>query len=495
MYIIDPDQAHAKNRFDVVAQPFLQQPGLPFSQVLAPEVINQAFVRHDALFAQDDVFSTQIVLWAFLAQVLRDGKCAACTSAVLDIATYLAQTGHREPVPDTGAYCRARAKLNVAALQDLTVGAAQQLEEAADSSWLWHGRHAKLIDGLTFTLPDTPENRKEFPPPNNKKKNKKNRHKKNKKASEGLPIARACAIVSLATAALCALNFGPYQGKETGESALLRRIIEYLLRGDIAVFDRCLCSFMTLAALTLRGVDFCARLHSRRSVDFRRGKRLGEDDHLVTWTKPRQRPAWMPEALYDLMPETMTVREVRFHLTDPNLRTRTITVVTSLTDPVAYPKEAIAQLFGFRWNVELDIRHIKKTLRLDYVRCKTPAMIRREVWVTLLSYNLIRKLIATAAVVHGKQPRHLGFTMACQAVLSTWMEMATGTCRDAAAMWRDFLKAIASNEVANRPGRVEPRAVKRPPLPYPRLHGPREKAREKLRRKPRRRVRANGARG
>ena len=467
MNIVDSDSSRRKNRFDAVADPFLQQPGLPFADVLTADVIEQAFTQNGAMFGQDDVFSTQIVLWAFLAQVLKGGKGGACAAAVADIATYLQQTGGPVPSGDTGDYCRARAKLDLAAVRALAVGAARQMEQAADPSWLWHDLHAKLIDGFTFTMPDTPDNQRQFP------------QQKVQRPGAGFPIARACAVLSLATAAICELNFGPYEGKETGENALLRGILDSLQYDDVAVFDRCFCSFLMLAILRQRGVHFCSRVNQRRLIDFRRGHRLGQDDHLIMWTRPK-RPQWMSEEQYAQVPETMTLREVRFQVTVPGRRTEELTVVTSLIDPVAYPKEDIAQLYGFRWNAELDIRDIKQTLGLDHVRCKTPNMVRRELWVTLLAYNLIRKLIATAAAVHGKQPRQLGFTLACQTVLSSWMLLTTGVCRNPHVLWRLALKRIAANEVANRPGRIEPRVIKRSRDHYPLMHDPRQELRRRL---------------
>lgn len=306
---------------------------------------------------------------------------------------------------------------------------------------------AKLVDWFTFTMPDTPENQAEFP------------QQKSQRPGAGFPIARACAVLSLATTAIHDLNIGPYAGKETGESALLREILDGLKEGEVAVFDRCFCSFMMLALLQLRGVHFCARLHQRRPSNFRRGRRLGKDDHLITRTRPKK-PSWMSEEEYGQIPETITLREVRFQVTVPGRRTATLIVVTSLTYPVVYSTEAIAELYGYRWNAELDIRNIKQTLGLDHLHCKTPDRVRRELWVTLLVYNLVRKLIATAAAVHAKQPRQLGFTLACQTILSSWMLLATGACRDVLQLWRLALERIAANDVANRPGRVEPRMIK-----------------------------------
>jgi putative transposase len=464
MYRPETRRRPQSNRFDTVAEPFLQQSGLPFANVLNSQTIERAFVRHNGLFAEEEIFFTPLVLWAFLAQVLRGGKGAACAAAVADIATYLQQTGGRVPSGDTGDYCRARAKLSLPALRELVVTSAAQLQAEADPSWRWHGLDAKLIDGSTFTMPDTKENQKEFP------------QQRNQKPGVGLPIARICVVMSLATAAIQDLAIGPYAGKKTGENALLRGILDSLKPGEVAVFDRYYCSFMMLAMLRQGGVHFCTRLHQRRPTDFRQGRRLGRDDRLVTWIRPKK-PPWMSEEQYAEIPETMTLREVRFHVNVPGRRVETLIVVTSFIDPVAYPKEDIAQLYGFRWCAELDIRDIKQTLGLDHVRCKTPPMVRRELWVTLLAYNLIRKLIAAAAILHDRQPRQLGFTFACQTVLSSWMLLATGLSCAERELWRLALERIAFHKVANRPGRIEPRVIKRRRHRYPLMRAPRDELR------------------
>ena len=456
-----------KNDFCAVAEPFLQAEGLPFAEVLSAESIQQVFREEDALFGQGDIFSTAIVLWAFLAQTLRDGKGAACAAAVADIATCMLQTGQRPPSGDTGDYCRARAKLSLPALRRLVAESAGHLEREAEASWLWKGLHAKLVDGFTFTLPDTPENQAAFP------------QLASQTPGVGFPIARCCTVVSLATACVCDMAIGPYEGKQTGENALLRGMLDTFDENDVVVFDRHYGSYMMLAMLASGGVQVCARLHQRRLGDFRRGRRLGKDDHLITWTRP-VRPAWMSEAQYAQIPETLTLRELRFDVTVPGRRTETLIVVTTLTDPEVYTKEDIAELYGFRWNVELDIRTIKQTLNLDHVRCKTPEMVRRELWVTLLAYNLIRKVIATAAALHGKSPRRLGFTLACQTILSSWMLLSTGSCSDFRAMHSTLLQRIAANEVADRPGRIEPRVLKRRRHRYPLMQHPRDQLRAEL---------------
>jgi hypothetical protein len=153
---------------------------------------------------------------------------------------------------------------------------------------------------------------------------------------------------------------------------LLRQLLSNFLAGDIAVADRYYCSFMMIALLVGQGTHVCARKHQKRHSDFRRGQRLGQYDHLIVWTRP-PRPAWMDEATYAQIPQTLTLREIRYQVVEPGRRTRTIDVITTLTDADEYTREEIAELYGFRWNSELDIRAIKSSLNLGHVRCKSPA--------------------------------------------------------------------------------------------------------------------------
>ena len=459
-----------RSNFHQVIASFLSQSGLPFANILSAERIERIFTKHGNLFGSGSIYSTAIMVWAFVSQVLRDGKEASCQAAVARVVVYQEQRCERAPTSDTGDYCRARNKLSEAALRDVSVEVADELQEQADDQWLWKGRHAKLVDGFTFTMPDTPENQAEYPSPKSQKK------------GVGLPIARATVILSLATACALDMAIGPYSGKETGETALLRELLSSFVSGDVAVMDRYYCSFMMIALLLGRNVDVCARMHQRRHVDFRRGRRLGKSDHIIVWTKP-QRPAWMDQATYDAIPQTLQMREIRYNVVRPGYRTKTVTIATTLTDAEVYSKEDIAALYGFRWNSELDIRSIKQSLNLAHVRCKSPEMVRKELWTTILGYNLIRTTAAAAAVLHDKQPRQISFTSTCQYVLSSWMLFS---CDLIAAdrvqhYCRQMLSQIAGCEVANRPGRLEPRVLKRRRHGYKLMQEPRSVLRAKLR--------------
>jgi putative transposase len=452
--------------FRLVARSFLMAKGLPLASVLPATEIERIFRRHDALFGNtyNTVYGTAIVLWAFLSQVLADGKLRSCAAAVARVGDFFTMRGKTPPSTDTGEYCCARRKLHEKALHELVVEAAAKIEQAAPDDWLWHGRHAKLVDGFTATMPDTPENQAEFP------------QQKSQKPGVGFPILRACVVLSLATACLLDAAFGPYSGKQTGEPALLRELFGAFEAGDVAVFDRYCGSYLMLALLISRQVDVCTRLHQSRSGDLRRGKRLGKHDRLVTWQRP-SRPPWMDEATYATIPQTLALRMLRFNILVPGRRTRSITVVTTLIDPQEYSAEAIAELYGYRWNVELDIRQIKQTLNLDHLRCKTPTMVRVEIWTSLLAYNLIRRIISAAAMEHGKTPRRISFTRTCVTILAAWSTLSLGHYHAQAV--HILLEQIASLEVPDRPGRIEPRVLKRRRHRYPLMREPRKKLKKR----------------
>lgn len=456
--------------FQPVADAFLAQPGLPFADLLSAQRIKGLFQKHNGLFGSHGVYTTAVTLWAFLSQVMRDGKETACQSAVARVVTHCELAEIKTPTDDTGDYCRARAKLPEAALHELTCDVASELEENAESPWLWKGMHAKLIDGFTLTMPDTPENQSEYP------------QQRAQKPGIGFPIARVVTVVSLATA--CALDaaIGPFRGKQTGEPALLRSIFHAFLAGDIAVADRLYCSFMQIALFLGRGVHSCVRMHPTRHTDYRKGRRLGKNDYIIEWTRP-DRPKWMDKATYATMPKTLELRVIRYMIVENGFRTKELTVVTTLLDPEEYTLEEIAELYGFRWNVELDIRSIKQSLNLGHLRCKSPEMVRREFWTTFLAYNLIRTTAASAASLHGKKPRQISFTSTCQYVLSAWENLSNGLVGPSGArkLCLVLLSQIASCEVAQRPGRLEPRVLKRRRHGYPLMQKPRHVLRRKLR--------------
>jgi hypothetical protein len=447
----------------------MQHAGLPFAEVLPEAMIERAFADADAEFAKydDDVYTPALTLWAFLSQVLFGDPQRSCRAAVARVIVLLVSLG-KDPCSDnTGAYCRARAKLPACVIEEVTTQVADGCEPRVPAAWLWKGRHVHLVDGTTASMPDTEENQAVYP------------QSSSQPEGLGFPIARMVVLLSLATAMVKGMAMGPYAGKETGESALLRELLGRLDKGDILLADRYYCSYFMVALLQERGIDFVVRLHHRRDADFRRGHRLGEGDHVVTWMRP-QRPDWMDEATYERMPACIRVREVHVQIHQPGFRTESLVVVTTLTDAQEYPQGDIAELYHQRWLIELDIRAIKITLGMDVLRCKSPEMVHREIWTCLLAYNLIRQTMLEAALKSGRSPRELSFTAALQKIAAAWAVLSA--CDDGlrVRLIDAHLEDIATNRIANRPDRVEPRAVKRRPKPHALLTEPREQARAKL---------------
>ena len=468
MFSIPFDPTFRKSPFSQISRSFLDDSTLPFTNVLPAETVELIFRKHNAIFG-GAFFNTVFVLWAFLAQVLSDGKSRSCSAAVSRIATFCLALGQSPPDDDTGNYCRARNKLSVNALADLVRLVAKNTETISPDVWLWKNKHhAKLVDGFTATMPDTTKNQQRFP-----------QHPKQDPGC-GFPIMRVCVVLSLATAMVLDAAFDKYEGKETGESALLRKMLDSFNTGDIAVFDRYCCSYMMFALFQQRGIHVCTRIHAGRHVDFRKGKRLGKYDRLVTWSRP-QRPTWMTPEQYATIPETLELRMLQYSLVGKGRRSRTITLVTTLVDGVVYPKEEIAELYGHRWNVELDIRQIKRTLNMDHFRCKSPEMVEREFWTTLLGYNLVRKVICEAASFGGVLPRRLSFTRTCAHLLETWILWSLcGVDSRSLAFLLGYLGRLV---VPDRPGRFEPRVIKRRLHRYPLMKEPRDLLKERQKKK------------
>lgn len=456
-------------RFRLILQSFLTRAGLPFARALPEEAIDQAFDDERVVFGQDprSVYTPAVTLWAFLSQVLFKGEQRSCVAAVSRVVVLWVALG-REPCSDnTGAYCRARAKLPVAVIRRLTREVAERCEEQVPTGWLWKGRHVHLVDGTTISMPDTPANQADYPQPTSQE------------PGLGFPLARLVVSLSLATAMVHTMAIGPYAGKETGETALLREMRERFAPGDVVLGDRYYCSYFMIALFMACGVDFVVRLHQARHADFRRGIRLGRGDHLVEWTRPAK-PEWMEQETYDRMPMTICVREVHVQVHQPGYRTGSFVVVTTLTDGDAYTRDDLGELYHQRWLAELDIRAIKVTLGMDVLRCKTPEMVRREIWACLLAYNLIRRAMLQAALGSDRSPRQLSFTAALQKIAAAWTTILVSSDATAWALIDVHLRDMATHPVGDRPDRIEPRAVKRRPKPQPLLMQPREQAREAL---------------
>ncbi len=458
-------------RFRLVLSSVLQTSGLPFSDILTEEEIEEAFDEEGCQFAQEegDIFTPSLTLWAFLSQVLYKGEQRSCLAAVSRVVVLLVMFSREPCSSNSGAYCKARAKLSETVLERMTTRVADGCEGKFSKDLLWNRRHVKLVDGTTVSMPDTEANQEAYP------------QQASQKEGLGFPVARMVVLLSLATAMLSGMAIGPCSGKKTGELALMRQLLDQLEPDDILLADRYYCSYFMIVLLLERKIDFVARLHHARKEVAYRTKRLGKNDWLIEWQRP-QKPDWMDQETYDRMPKSLTLRQIEVNVSQPGFRAESFGVVTTLTDPKEYSKDDVAELYRERWLVELDIRAIKCSMGMDVLRCKTPAMVRKEIWTCLLAYNSIRKIMLQAAIASGLSPRQLSFTKAMQAMAASWGTLPTLSPSEVAPMIAVQLSSLTSPLVGNRPNRIEPRAVKRRPKQIRLLNMPREAAREQLRR-------------
>jgi Transposase DDE domain len=406
-----------------------------------------------------------LTLRLWLNQVLDADR--SCRQAVCRLAAERAADAQPAPSAATGGYCKARRRLPEAGLHRLAVAAGQALHRRAKAAWRWRGRRVLVADGTTVTLPDTPANRRDYPQPDWQK------------PGLGFPMVRLVGLFCLATGALLDLAVAPYAGKGTGELALWRALWHHLREGDVLLADRAFCSWPEMAVLLARGVDVVLTKNASRKTDFRTGRRLGPRDHVVRWPKPKQRPEWLGAAAWAALPAALEVRELE--VLRRRGKRRAVVAATSLTDAAAWPRGQLKEVHKQRWEGEVDLRSVKATLGMGELRCKSPAMARKELWVYLLGYNLLRGRLAQVAHEAGVAPRQLSVAAARQA----WEAFAEAVRRPGPGregLWQRLRAVMEAHQVGNRPGRAEPRAKKRRKKNYPVLTVPRDQARRRLRR-------------
>ena len=425
-----------------------------FNLLTGPELLNQV----ESLLPEhrERLFPPTETLSMFLAQALRADR--SCQNAVNDSAIKRLAGGLPVCSTATGAYCQARQRLPLEMVSTLAASTGRRMADQVPQEWLWRGRRVRLVDGTTVTMPDTPANQAAFP------------QQGGQKPGLGFPLCRLVGILCWSSGAVLNAAISRFQGKGSDEQTLLRSILDTLESGDLLLGDAFYATYFLWCALRERGIDAVFEQHGarQRSTDFRRGRRLGQRDHLIELSKPSKKPDWMTQADYDQAPQSITVRE---------LYTGGKILVTTLLCPKNTPKEDLKGLYKSRWHVELDLRNIKTTLGMERLSCKTPAMALKEIWVYLLAYNLIRLLMAQSASLADCLPRQLSFKHTLQLWVA-WGQQGIGTV-DEVKLAALFV-LITQQPVGNRSGRSEPRAVKRRPKPFPLLTKPRAVAREEI---------------
>jgi hypothetical protein len=411
--------------------------------------------------SRERIYTLRRTFFGFLAQVLSpDCSCREIVSQILALCTL---DGPDDSKPSTSAYCQARLRLPWDILPRLRCAVAARAEGARQ---LWHGLSVKVIDGTGVSLPDTKENQRAYPQPGGQL------------PGCGFPLLKLVGVFSLATGALLDYAKG---NKHQHELGLLHRLLDTFKPGDLVLADRGFCCYTLMALLLGRNVHSLFRLHHARPEDFRQGKRLGKTDRLLLWRKPQdwQKPRYLPQALWRRLPKELSVRMVQFALDAPGFRTKSVTLITTLLDPNLYPAAQLAQLYARRWRIELWFRDIKTSMGMEVLRCLRPKMVHKELEMFFIAYDLIRCLMTEAAIIHDVPMQRLSFKGTVDTVRQFGVVIAQARSRKRQnRLMARLLEMIALDQVPDRPGRREPRAVKRRPKPYQKLNRPRHLMKE-----------------
>ena len=444
------------NRVEILKQKFANSVGLPFGEILPEDSIREALEAEKVKY-RSRLFNPIVTLWAFLSQVLDTDK--SLQNAVSRVIAWLAAAGEAIPAADTGGYSKARKRLPEKFLLRLLGKTAQGLEKQIETEDLWCGRYVKLCDGSSVLMSDTPLNQAEYP------------QHANQAPGCGFPIAKIVVMFSLATGAALEVLIAPFR---TGELTLARQLYPKLVPGDVVVADRAFGTYVDLVLVQQYSADAVFRKHQSRKSDFRRGKKLGIGDHIVTWSKPKRRPPGMSQEEFAELPEQVRVREVHLLIQQKGFRPKQIIVVTTLVDSKLYTKTKLTQLYQWRWQVEVDLRHVKTTLGMEMLRGKTPQMIRKEIYVHLMAYNLLRTVMWQAGKTTGVCPVRISLQGTRQHFGNFCPELYKAGAKKRLQLYNTLLTVVTDKLLPERPYRYEPRLKKRRPKPYGWMQQPRD---------------------
>jgi hypothetical protein len=415
---------------------------------------------------RDSFWSPAMTLRVFLLQVLSAEKTLRAAVAQLLAHLVCSDPEQARPSADPSAYSQARQRLPAKLLSVLLSDTAAASQRLAGDSRVIGGRRILIVDGSSISMPDTPELQEALP------------QSPQQAPGCGFPMARISVLFCWRTGALldCRMD-----SMNVAELPMFRSMLDQLQTGDIIIADRLYNSYTDIARLAARGVDSVTRIHKGRPADFGTGTPLGPDDNLVEWTRPEKPPegCGLSREEFNALPERMILRMVRRTTTLKGFRSQTIVIITTILDPKEASADELLALYRDRWMAELNLRHLKTTLSMDVLRTRSLEMVKKELLAHLIGYNLLRLLMWDAATREGRDPQRMSFAGTLHRLRTIIKPLLFGgisqEVRD--ALVRHFLEVVAEDEVPLRPGRVEPRCVKRRAKPYPRLQVPRAQMR------------------
>lgn len=439
-----------------IRQLSLSELGTFFGQFVSEALFDRG---KSGAFSRRRIFSKENTFWAFFSQVLdADG---GCREVIRKIQALAVSKGLPQPSSSTSAYCQARGKLNEAEFDAILTITANRLQQQTRDD-RWHGHRVIVVDGTGVSMPDTQKNQALWP------------QQSQQKPGCGFPQARLCACFCLHSGALLSYRMG---SRKQQELPLLRAQWSTFKTGDILLGDKGFCSYYDVWQLQTRGVESVFTLARRTPVDTASAiEVLGKDDLLIQWPKPKWNKALSyPKDVWEAMPDFLTLRQIKVTVKEPGFRVKSYYLITTLINEQNYPASDLAELYYQRWDVELFFRDIKTTMGMDILRCLTPDMVKKEILMHWIVYNSIRLLMVQAAKAVEIRPGEISFKASLQA-LRQWephLNRAGLTIQEQQHLMTQLRHAISGAVLCNRPGRREPRCVKRRPKPFALLLEPR----------------------
>ena len=407
--------------------------------------------------SRERVYSQNSTFWAFLFQSL--SPATSCLEVVHKIQSYCSLRSLPVPSSSTAAYCAARKRIKHSDLLGAHESIAGSIQAAAPAHNRWKGMEVKVVDGTGITLSDTDANRSEFT------------YAGGQKPGCGFPVITLVACFSLTSGALLRWVESTLKSHE---SRVFRNMMDFFGKGDVALADRGYCSFLNFHLLAQRGAHAVMRLHQQRKIDYRSGKALGKHDRIFLWNRPNSVTGYSKEEVQAL-PERLEVRVVRVQVEVRGYRTRKIDIATTILDPKECSHEDLADLYYRRWAVELYFRHIKTTMGMESLRGRTPEMVRKEIVMFAIAYNLVRAAMQHGANALDRDVHRASFKSAVDTIrqYQSSLNCTRGKPRIQRRIIDEMLSIIATEKVPLRPGRVEPRAMKKRPKCFQYLTSPR----------------------
>jgi len=429
--------------------------GFPIREKLGPVLAPLITEFHGEI--RERLYSPEVVIFAMITGVL--ARDTTLSAAVARCNADRIQQGLEPGSANTGSFSEARSRLNCEIFEEASRRLASSIAEQMPRDPFWEGFFPLAIDGSTLSAADTDANQAVFPQHGNQEE------------GSGFPLIRIVILQSLETGCVHDLAYGPFQGKETGEMALSREILQVVDERTLLIGDRYFPSFFTMADLLQKGIHGLFQAHVARDIDFRRGQQLGVLDHLVEWEKPAC-PKWMSKDEYEKFPEKITLRETEI-TREAGIGERMV-VVSTLLDSQKFTKNKLSKFYKKRWKIELALRDLKSTFHMEHLNAKTPEMVNKLLWTHILAYNSLHWHMANAAVLYKVKIENISVKNAARIVTENQNTILNSNDEERPALFAALYEQMIRVPVGNRPGRSEPRVVKKRPKSFPRLNGKRD---------------------